>query len=305
MVDQCISGLNIRPEGTYVDGTVGGGGHSSEIIKRLEKKGLLVCIDQDREALQFAVERIQNENENKAKILFNQDNFSNIKQVCKNLGVESVDGILLDIGVSSYQIDNPERGFTYRADAPLDMRMNQENGITAYEIVNTWSIDHLKEIFKLYGEERWSGRIAREIVQKRSLKNIETTLELVDIIQKVVPAKTRKEGHPAKRVFQALRIAVNRELEVLEKVIEEGFELLSSGGRFCIITFHSLEDRIVKKKFALKVHPCECPREFPVCMCKKQSTARWITKNPIVATEEEIKMNSRSKSAKLRILEKR
>ena len=301
LLNECIEGLNIKENGIYVDGTLGGAGHSAEIVKRLTT-GRLIGIDQDTNAIKAAEKRLE---EYKDKVTLVHDNFSNIKAVFSQLGIEKADGFLLDIGVSSHQLDEAERGFSYMHDAPLDMRMNRDNSFSAYNVVNEYSEDELSEIIYKYGEERWSKRIAQFIVAERSKKPIETTFELVDVIKKAVPKGARKDGpHPAKRTFQAIRIEVNGELEILERTIDDMTELLNPGGRLCIITFHSLEDRIVKNAFRKQENPCTCPPEFPVCVCGKKKRANVITRKPILPSDEELEFNHRSRSAKLRILER-
>lgn len=295
-----MDGLCIQPEGIYVDGTMGGGGHSLEIAKRLNG-GRLICIDQDENAHAAAKERLRNELD---KITFVRDNFGNIGAILDNLGIEKIDGMLLDIGVSSHQLDEAERGFSYQQDAPLDMRMDTSKPFSAYDVVNTYSEEELNRIFFTYGEERWAKRIAQFIVAERAQHPIMTTGELVDIIKKAVPKGARKDGpHPAKRTFQAIRIEVNGELDVLERAIAQASARLKPGGRLCIITFHSLEDRIVKEAFRKQENPCTCPPQFPVCVCGKKPTGRIITRKPIVPSKEELAVNHRSRSAKLRILE--
>lgn len=300
--NECIEGLRIQASGTYVDGTFGGGGHAMEIISRLNGNGRFIGIDQDQDAVENGRARLE-PYKNKAQLV--RDNFSNISQIMKDLHIVSIDGILLDIGVSSYQLDTGERGFSYMHDAELDMRMDQRNPMTAKRIVAEYSEKELARIIRDYGEERWAARIAQFIVQERNHMPIETTGQLVEVIKKAVPKGARKDGpHPAKRTFQALRIAVNNELGILEQSIQDMAELLSPKGRLCIITFHSLEDRIVKQTFHKLEHPCTCPPEFPVCVCGKKPSIRVITRKPITPSEEELEMNPRSRSAKLRIIEK-
>ena len=300
--NECIEGLQIKSSGTYVDGTFGGGGHAMEIISRLNGNGRFVGIDQDQDAVENGRAKLEPYKE-KAQLVRN--NFSNIISIMKDLHIVSVDGILLDIGVSSYQLDTGERGFSYMHDAELDMRMDQRNPMTAKRMIAEYSEKELADIIKDYGEERWAARIAQFIVAERKIKPIETTGELVEVIKKAVPKGARKDGpHPAKRTFQALRIAVNNELGILEQAIEDMAGLLAPGGRLCIITFHSLEDRIVKQTFHRLEHPCTCPPEFPVCVCGKKPTIRVITRKPILPSEEELEFNPRARSAKLRILEK-
>ena len=300
LLNECIDNLNIRPDGIYVDGTMGGGGHSLEIAKRLTT-GRLICIDQDPNAHEAAGKRLA---EYKDRITFVRDNFGNIKSILDSLGIEKIDGMLLDIGVSSHQLDEAERGFSYQQDAPLDMRMNPDRPFSAYDVVNGYDEDELDRVIFTYGEERWARRIAQFIVKEREAKPIETTGELVDIIKKAVPKGARKDGpHPAKRTFQAIRIEVNGELGVLQRAIDDVAARLAVGGRLCIITFHSLEDRIVKEAFRKQENPCICPPQFPVCVCGKKPLGRVITRKPILPSKEELEKNPRSRSAKLRVLE--
>lgn len=300
LLNECIDNLNIRPDGIYVDGTMGGGGHSLEIAKRLTT-GRLICIDQDPNAHEAAGKRLA---EYKDRITFVRDNFGNIKSILDSLGIEKIDGMLLDIGVSSHQLDEAERGFSYQQDAPLDMRMNPDRPFSAYDVVNGYDEDELDRVIFTYGEERWARRIAQFIVKEREAKPIETTGELVDIIKKAVPKGARKDGpHPAKRTFQAIRIEVNGELEVLQRAIDDVAARLAVGGRLCIITFHSLEDRIVKEAFRKQENPCICPPQFPECVCGKKPLGRVITRKPILPSKEELEENPRSRSAKLRVLE--
>ena len=300
LLNECIDNLNIRPDGIYVDGTMGGGGHSLEIAKRLTT-GRLFCIDQDPKAHEAAGKRLA---EYKDRITVVRDNFGNIKSILDSLGIEKIDGMLLDIGVSSHQLDEAERGFSYQQDAPLDMRMNPDRPFSAYDVVNGYDEDELDRVIFTYGEERWARRIAQFIVKEREAKPIETTGELVDIIKKAVPKGARKDGpHPAKRTFQAIRIEVNGELEVLQRAIDDVAARLAVGGRLCIITFHSLEDRIVKEAFRKQENPCICPPQFPVCVCGKKPLGRVITRKPILPSKEELEENPRSRSAKLRVLE--
>ncbi|MEG0772949.1 16S rRNA (cytosine(1402)-N(4))-methyltransferase RsmH [Clostridium sp.] len=301
MLQECIEGLNIKPNGIYVDCTLGGAGHSLEIAKKLSKEGRLIGIDQDLDALNAAKIRL-NSFEN---ITFVHDNFYNIDEILQELNIDKVDGILMDLGVSSYQLDEAERGFSYMQDAPLDMRMNRSSDFSAYNVVNEYSEAELHDVIKSFGEEKFAKKIAMIIVDRRKKKPIETTFELVDIIKASIPAKFRREGgHPAKRTFQAIRIEVNKELHILDKTITDGINSLNSGGRMAIITFHSLEDRIVKNKFRDLQDPCTCPKEFPMCMCNKKPIIKLINRKPIEASGEELELNSRSKSAKLRIAEK-
>ncbi|WP_300348721.1 16S rRNA (cytosine(1402)-N(4))-methyltransferase RsmH [Clostridium sp.] len=301
LLDECIDALAIKEDGIYVDCTLGGAGHSSEIVKKLSEDGRLIGFDQDKDALKAAGERLKEYN----NVTYVHSNFYAIYDVFTDLGIDGVDGILMDLGVSSYQLDNGERGFSYMQDAPLDMRMNRENSFSAYEVVNTYSEDELFRIIKEYGEEKFAKRIASFIVRNREEKNIETTLELVEIIKAAIPAKARREGpHPAKRTFQAIRIEVNKELEIIKRTILDGVKKLNKGGRMAIITFHSLEDRIVKNTFKELANPCTCPSEFPVCVCNKKAEVKLITRKPIEASKEELEFNPRSRSAKLRIIEK-
>lgn len=301
LLNECIEGLNIKEDGIYVDGTLGGAGHSSEIIKNLCERGRLIGIDQDKDALKAAKEKLKDYN----NVTFVHSNFYNIENILHDLNIVGVDGILMDLGVSSYQLDNGERGFSYMQDAPLDMRMNRENSLSAYEVINSYSEEDLFRIIKDYGEEKFAKRIANFIINKRKEKNIESTLELVDVIKAAIPAKARREGpHPAKRTFQAIRIEVNKELEIIEKTIRDGVEKLNVGGRMAIITFHSLEDRIVKTVYKNLANPCTCPSSFPVCVCNKKPIVKIITRKPIEASKEELDYNPRSRSAKLRIIEK-
>ena len=301
LLNECIEGLNIKENGIYVDGTLGGAGHSSEILKRLSNEGRLIGIDQDTDALKAAKERLKDY----SNVTFVHSNFSNIENVLDNLNIDGVDGILMDLGVSSYQLDEGERGFSYMKDAPLDMRMNRENDFSAYNVVNEYSEEDLYRIIRDYGEEKFAKRIASFIVENRQEKNIETTLELVEIIKNAIPAKARREGpHPAKRTFQAIRIEVNSELSILNKTIEDGVKKLNKGGRMAIITFHSLEDRIVKNKFRDLAVSCRCPKEFPVCVCGEKAKVKIISRKAIEPTKEEVEINPRSRSAKLRVIEK-
>ena len=301
LLNECLEGLNIKENGIYVDGTLGGAGHSSEILKRLSKEGRLIGIDQDTDALKAAKERLKDY----SNVTFVHSNFSNIENVLNNLNIDGVDGILMDLGVSSYQLDEGERGYSYMKDAPLDMRMNRENDFSAYNVVNEYSEEDLYRIIRDYGEEKFAKRIASFIVENRQEKNIETTLELVEIIKNAIPAKARREGpHPAKRTFQAIRIEVNSELSILNKTIEDGVEKLNKGGRMAIITFHSLEDRIVKNKFRDLAVSCRCPKEFPVCVCGEKAKVKIISRKAIEPTKEEVEINPRSRSAKLRVIEK-
>ncbi|MBR5230245.1 MAG: 16S rRNA (cytosine(1402)-N(4))-methyltransferase RsmH [Firmicutes bacterium] len=303
LFEECMEGLNIDPEGIYVDGTLGGGGHSSGICERLGEGGLLIGIDRDRDALAAAEARLA---EYPCRKIFVQSNYSDIKDVLDDLGIEKIDGALLDLGVSSFQLDNPERGFSYMQEAPLDMRMSQEDNFTAYDVVNTYSAEELRNIIHKYGEERWASRIADFIVKARKDKPLETTAELVDVIKAAIPAAARRDGpHPAKRTFQAIRIEVNDELGQLERAIDEFCDVLAPGGRLCVITFHSLEDRIVKDIINKRINPCTCPKEFPVCVCGKVGDIQKKSNKPIPPSEEEVEANPRARSAKLRVAEKK
>ncbi|EDS77909.1 16S rRNA (cytosine(1402)-N(4))-methyltransferase RsmH [Clostridium massiliodielmoense] len=300
LLEETIDSLNIKKDGIYVDCTLGGAGHSSEILKKLSKKGRLIGIDQDINAIKAAKNRLKGyEN-----ITYVHNNFYNLAGILDELNVEKVDGILMDLGVSSYQLDTPERGFSYMNDAMLDMRMNTESGISAYDVVNGYSEDDLFRIIKNYGEERFARKIARAIVKERNEKPIETTLQLVKIIRNVIPMKFQQGGHPAKKTFQAIRIEVNHELEILNKTVEDGVNYLNKDGRISVITFHSLEDRIIKTKFKELENPCTCPKEFPICVCGKKPIVKVITRKPIEPSEVERENNSRSRSSKLRVAQK-
>ena len=301
LLEECIEGLSIKPDGIYVDGTLGGAGHSSQIVKHLTT-GHHIGIDRDPVALKAAGERLEPW---KDRVTLVHSNFCEIKQVLRDLEIEGVDGILLDLGVSSPQLDDGSRGFSYMADAPLDMRMNGEDTLTAYDIVNTWSQEELKRILFDYGEERYAPRIAAAICRKREEAPIETTLQLVDVIRSAMPAQAlREKQHPAKRSFQAIRIAVNDELGSVEKVMRDAIPCLNPGGRLAVITFHSLEDRIVKNAMAEAAKGCTCPPNFPVCVCGKKPKVKLITRKPIVSGDDELERNPRARSAKLRICEK-
>lgn len=297
LLEQCLDGLDIKPDGIYFDGTCGGAGHSREIAKRLTT-GRLIGIDRDPDAVAVASERLSGL---PAQVV--RGNYSEIKQIADDLGICGADGILLDLGVSSYQLDNAERGFSYHNDAPLDMRMSKE-GTSARDIVNEYSKEQLTKILYEYGEEKFAPRIAETIIKRRSEKPVETTTELVDIVRDSIPAKFRRDKNPCKKTFQAIRIAVNCEFDHLDRALDEGFELLKPGGRFCIITFHSLEDRIVKQRFAGWCKGCTCPPDFPVCVCGNKPKGRLVCRKPLEASEEELEANPRSRSAKLRIIEK-
>ncbi len=302
LLQETIEGLKIRPDGIYVDGTLGGGGHALAAAKQLTAGGRLIGIDQDADAIQAATARLQDYSD---RVSIVRNNYENFHQVLQDLSIEAVDGIYLDLGVSSYQLDEGDRGFSYRVDAPLDMRMDQRNPVTAADIVNDYSEAELFHMIRNYGEDRFAQNIAKHIVAYRQTKRIESTLELADIISGAIPARIRAtSGHPAKRTFQAIRIELNRELDVLENTLDQMIDDLREGGRLCVITFHSLEDRIVKNKFRTAEKPCICPPEFPVCTCGRKSKGRVITRKPILPSAEELSENRRSQSAKLRIFEK-
>ncbi|MCR5791694.1 MAG: 16S rRNA (cytosine(1402)-N(4))-methyltransferase RsmH [Lachnospiraceae bacterium] len=302
LLNETIEKLKIRPDGTYVDGTLGGGGHSYEICKRLNEYGLLIGIDQDGDAIAAATERLK-EFRDRSTIV--RSNYSEIKQVLMQLRVKEVDGIVLDLGVSSYQLDNYERGFSYMSDAPLDMRMDKRQELTARDIVNDYTEQELYQMIRDYGEDKFAKNIAKHIVEYRKDKDIETTSELNEIIKASIPMKVQKNmGHPSKKTYQAIRIELNKELDVLEDTLNDMIRLLKPGGRICVITFHSLEDRIVKTIFKKAENPCTCPPDFPVCVCKKVPLGKVITRKPILPSEEEMESNSRSKSAKLRVFER-
>lgn len=301
LLEETIENLDIKEDGIYVDCTLGGAGHSSEILKRLSYKGRLIGIDQDKDALKAASERLKDYK----NFTFVHDNFSNIKSILEELRIDKVDGILADLGVSSYQLDEAERGFSYMNDAPLDMRMNRDNEFSAYDVVNVYDEEKLYSVIRNYGEEKFAKRIARFIVEKRSEGPINTTFELVEIIKAAIPAKFRRQGpHPAKRTFQAIRIEVNHELQILNKTIEDAVDKLEDGGRICIITFHSLEDRIIKNKYRELQDPCICPKDIPMCVCGKKPKIKIITRKPIEASSAELEYNPRSRSAKLRVAKK-
>lgn len=302
LLEETVDSLNVKPGGIYVDGTLGGGGHSYEICKRLQGEGRLIGIDQDKDAIQAATKRLE---EFKDNVTIVHSNYQDIDSVLKGLSISGVDGIVLDLGVSSYQLDNVERGFTYREDTPLDMRMNQESDMTAKDIVNGYSEMELFHVIRDYGEDNFAKNIAKHIVKARESKVIETTGELNEIIKAAIPAKVRQgQGHPSKKTFQAIRIELNHELDVLENSLDTMIQYLNPGGRLSIITFHSLEDRIVKTIFRRNMNPCTCPPEFPVCVCGKKSTGKVITRKPIVPSEQELEENKRAKSSKLRVFEK-
>ncbi|MFA9398759.1 MAG: 16S rRNA (cytosine(1402)-N(4))-methyltransferase RsmH [Clostridiaceae bacterium] len=300
LLEETLESLNIQENGIYVDCTLGGAGHSKEILKRLSSKGKLIGIDQDCDALEASKITLKEYN----NVEFVHDNFHNIDNILKRLSIDKVDGILMDLGVSSYQIDKAERGFSYMRNAPLDMRMNKDSKLSAYDVVNFYEEEKIYKLLKDYGEERFSKRIASNIVKKRNEEPIKTTFDLVDIIKESIPFKFRKEGHPGKKTFQAIRIEVNGELEILNQAIEDSVNNLKKDGRLSIITFHSLEDRIVKNKFRELNDPCTCPKDFPLCICGKKPIVNLITKKPINPNEREKNENSRSRSAKLRVVEK-
>ena len=302
LLNETIDALKIKPDGIYVDGTLGGGGHSYEICKRLSGKGRLIGIDQDAAAIEAASERL---GEFKDRVTIIRSNYCEMKKQLNSIGVTSVDGIILDLGVSSYQLDTAERGFTYREDVPLDMRMDQRQARTAKDIVNEYSEMELYRIIRDYGEDKFAKNIAKHIVQARQERPLETTGELIQAIKAAIPMKVRAVGgHPAKKTFQAIRIELNNELGVLRDSLDDMIDLLNDEGRLCIITFHSLEDRIVKNHFRTSEHPCICPKEFPVCVCGRISKGKVVTRKPILPGEEELEENSRSKSAKLRVFER-
>lgn len=303
LLNECIEGLNIVPDGIYADCTLGGAGHSSHIAEKLSSKGTLIGIDQDADAIKAASQRLKDY----SNVIYVRDNFSNIKNIAKDLdlGQGSINGFLLDLGVSSHQLDEADRGFSYNHNAPLDMRMDQRRPLSAYVVVNEYTQEQLTRIIKEYGEERWAKRIAEFIINERKIKPIETTFELVSVIKKAVPKGARSDGpHPAKRTFQAIRIEVNNELGILESTVNDMADLLKKGGRICIITFHSLEDRIVKNVFRNLENPCTCPRDFPICVCGKKPKLKVITRKPILPQPQELEYNRRAHSAKLRIAEK-
>ena len=301
MLDECIEGLNIKPDGIYVDGTLGGAGHSRKIAEKLSKNGKLIGIDRDEEALKAAKENLKDF----SNVIYVHDNHDNIKKILEELEIEKVDGILLDLGVSSYQLDERNRGFSYLGENVLDMRMDKTQELTAKIVVNTYSEKDLANIIYEYGEERFSRQIARNICKERKIRTIETTKQLVEIIERSIPKSKQKDGHPAKRTFQAIRIEVNNEIKPLYNTVKDSIDCLSDKGRLCVITFHSLEDRAVKKAFIDAKGKCTCPSDLPYCVCGAKSLGEIITRKPIIASDEEQLENSRSKSAKLRIFEKR
>lgn len=301
LLHESVEALNIKPDGIYADGTMGGGGHSEQIVQKLGDSGMLIGIDRDTEALAASQKRLSSYN----NVRYVHSNYKEIKEILSSLGVDKLSGAVLDLGVSSYQLDCRERGFSYMEDAPLDMRMNPEDPQSAYDVINTYSEEDLAKIFFAYGEEKFSRKIARIIAERRQNKPIETTLELVDIIKAAIPEKFRQKGsHPAKRVFQAVRIEVNGELRDLKGALDDFFDSLEKGGRLAVITFHSLEDRIVKNAFNEYATGCTCPKDFPICVCGKTPRGKVITRKPILPGQEEYDNNKRSKSAKLRIVEK-
>lgn len=303
LLNECIENLNIKPDGVYVDCTMGGAGHSKEIAKKLSEDGRLICFDQDINAINVAKERLAEFGE---KVILVHSNFENIKDEIKSLGIDKIDGVLADLGVSSHQLDEASRGFSYMNDAPLDMRMDNRCKNSAWDVVNNYSEESLHKIIKEYGEENWSKRIAKFIVEERKDKTIETTYDLVEIIKKAIPKKARMNGpHPAKRTFQAIRIEVNNELGVIKNMIDDAVSIMNPAGRICIITFHSLEDRIVKNEYKYLAQDCICPPEMPFCQCDKKSEVKIITRKPILPSEEEVNVNPRSRSAKLRVAEKK
>ncbi len=302
MLNETIESLDIKKDGIYVDCTLGGAGHSNAILERLSDKGTLIGIDRDDVALEKAKDRLQ---KYKDKVIFCKGNFVNAPQMLKDLGIEKIDGVVADLGVSSFQLDDADRGFSYMADAPLDMRMSRDEEFSAYDVVNTYDEKRLSKIIDLYGEERFARQIASKIARVRENAPIKTTLELSEIVKSAIPAKNKVGGHhPAKRTFQAIRIEVNGELDVIDKTINGLFPMLNSGGRMAIITFHSLEDRIVKHTFLEKTKGCECPPDFPVCVCGKTAQGIVVTKKPVLPSDEELGENPRSRSAKLRVIEK-
>ena len=302
LLDECMEGLNIKSNGIYVDGTAGGAGHSSEIAKRLNEAGMLIAIDQDETAVAVATQRLELLRKNTRVV---RSNFCEIASVCRSLEVDAIDGVLLDLGVSSYQLDTAERGFSYSADAPLDMRMDNRKALSAYDVVNTYSEQQLKKILFDYGEERYAPQIATAIVKSREKAPIKTTGELSDIIKYAIPPAARDGGHhPAKRSFQAIRIEVNSELDVIEPAIRDAVNMLRKGGRIAIITFHSLEDRIVKQAFASLASGCTCPKDFPICVCGNKPKVKLVNRKPILPSAQELEENPRSRSAKLRVAEK-
>ena len=299
LLDETVEGLNVKPDGIYVDGTTGGGGHSSEVLKKLSSNGKLICFDRDPDAIATCQDRFKGF----PNVLLINQKYSSIKTELNQLGIEKIDGLMLDLGVSSHQLDTRERGFSYHGEAPLDMRMSQ-TGISAQDIVNTYSAKELANIFFIYADEKFSFKIADKIVETRKTNPITTTTQLADLVSECYPNKFKRNGHPARKVFQALRIAVNDEMGEVEKGIKDAFSMLNSGGRLSVITFHSIEDRLVKQLFSSFTQGCTCPPDFPVCVCNKKPKAKLINRKPIIASDEELENNQRSRSAKLRILEK-
>lgn len=302
LLNECMEGLSIKADGIYVDGTLGGGGHSFHIVQRLSDKGRLIGIDQDEDAIEAATKRLA---QFKQRVTIVRDNYEHFQEILSTLSIPAVDGILLDLGVSSYQFDEADRGFSYRFDAPLDMRMDKRQDFTAKDLINSYSEAELYHIIRDYGEDKFAKNIAKHIVLERAKKPIETTFELSEVISHAIPMKIRVQGgHPAKKTFQAIRIALNRELEVLEESLDGMIKALKPGGRLCIITFHSLEDRIVKRAFRTAEDPCICPKDFPICTCGRKSLGKVISKKAILPSDLEREENPRSKSAKLRIFER-
>lgn len=301
LLDEVIEGLNIKPDGIYVDGTLGGAGHSSEIVKRLSGSGRLIGIDRDESAILAAGKRLE---PYKDRVTIVRDNYLNTVDILEGFGIDHIDGMLLDLGVSSYQFDEGERGFSYREDAMLDMRMDQRDELTAFNVVNEYSETELFRLIRDYGEDKFAKNIAKHIVRARAQKPIETTFELAEIIKAAIPAKFREKSHPAKKTFQAIRIEVNSELDILKNSINGLIDILKPGGRLCIISFHSLEDKIVKNAFRTAEDPCICPKDFPVCVCGRKSKGKAVTRKAITASEEELRLNNRAHSAKLRIFER-
>ncbi len=301
LLNEVIDGLNIKPDGIYVDGTLGGAGHSSEIAKRLSGSGRLIGIDRDESAIQAAKKRLE---PYKGRVTIVRDNYLNTVDILEGLGIDRIDGMLLDLGVSSYQFDEGERGFSYREDAGLDMRMDRRDELTAFNVVNEYSEMELFRLIRDYGEDQFAKNIAKHIVRARAQKPIETTFELAEIIKAAIPAKFREKSHPAKKTFQAIRIEVNSELDILKSSIDGLIDILKPGGRLCVISFHSLEDKIVKNAFRTAENPCICPKDFPVCVCGRKSKGRAVTRKAITASGEELKLNNRAHSAKLRIFER-
>lgn len=303
LLDETVNGLSIKADGVYVDGTLGGGGHAYEVARRLGEKGSIVGIDRDEAAIEAAGARLKDFGE---RVTIVRSNYCDMKSLLHHIGIDKVDGIVLDLGVSSYQLDTAERGFSYREDAPLDMRMDRRQKMTARDIVNDYSETELYRVIRDYGEDKFAKNIAKHIVNARGKCSIETTRQLTEIVRRSIPMKyQKKSGHPAKRTFQAIRIELNDELNVLRESLDDMIDILNPGGRLCIITFHSLEDRIVKSAFRKNENPCTCPSDFPVCVCGKVSKGSIITKKPILPGAEEVEQNSRAKSAKLRIFERK